>query len=159
MYYRLLKHNHINGLSRFRARLKVFLRGLTILKSLPAVVFFNSVKHSYCATGEAYALHIPSGGLTDSDALPDSVLYPIPGNDDAFGSIFFLNKLIAKMVLISKIEMLVTRYKKFCEDMLDLGIRLALARLRRIRKRRREQLRLLRLLKNKAKLEKNKAKQ
>lgn len=88
-----------------------------ILRALPAVIFFNSVKHSYCATGEAYALHIPSGGVTDSDALPDSVLYPIPGNDDAFGSLYFLNKLIAKMVLLSKIETMLKFYTTFCEKM------------------------------------------
>lgn len=114
MYHRSLKYKNDKGLSRFKLNLKNSLRGLTVLKSLPSVVFFNSVKHSYWATGETYALHIPSAGITDSDALPDSVLYPIPGNDDAFGSIYFLNKLVAKMVLISKIETMLKAYKAFC---------------------------------------------
>lgn len=114
MFHRLLKYKNDNKLSRFKLNLKNSLRGLAVLKSLPSVVFFNSVKHSYWATGETYALHIPSAGITDSDALPDSVLYPIPGNDDAFGSVYFMNKLLAKMVLVSKIETMLKVYKSFC---------------------------------------------
>lgn len=115
MHHRLLKYRQDTHLSKFKLNLKNSLKGLSVLKSLPSVVFFNSVKHSYSATGETYALHIPAGGVTDSDALPDSILYPIPGNDDAFGSVFFLNKLVAKMVLISKILLMLKTYTKLCE--------------------------------------------
>lgn len=62
---------------------------------------------------ESYAMHIPSGGITDTDALPHSVLFPIPGNDDAFGSIFFFNQLVAKTTLIAKISSLLVNYRKF----------------------------------------------
>jgi ribosomal protein S2 len=58
-------------------------------------------------------LRIPSGSVTDSDALPSDVLYPIPGNDAAFGSIYFLNQLVAKTVLISKINLLLNFGKKY----------------------------------------------
>ena len=124
MYYRLLKYKQDSCLSRFKLNLKNSLKGLSVLKSLPSVVFFNSVRHSYWATGEAYALHIPAGGVTDSDALPDSILYPIPGNDDAFGSIYFLNKLVAKMVLITKILLMLKTYTKFCEKLLKWDARM-----------------------------------
>jgi ribosomal protein S2 len=62
---------------------------------------------------EVYALFIPTVGITDSDALPHSVLYPVPGNDDAFGSIFFFNQLAAKAVLVSKILRLNKKYTEF----------------------------------------------
>lgn len=119
MYQHSLKYKNVGVLSRFKLNLRSSLKGLAVLKSLPSVVFFNSVKHSYWATGEAYALHIPSGGLTDSDALPDSVLYPIPGNDDAFGSIYFSNKLISKMVLISKMEIMLVAHHKFLMNLIE----------------------------------------
>ena len=47
MYHRLLKYNRDSALSRFKLNLKNSLKGLARLKSLPAVVFFNSVRHSY----------------------------------------------------------------------------------------------------------------
>lgn len=144
MYHRSLKHETADTLSRFKLNLKNSLTGLTVLKSLPSVVFFNSVRYSYWATSETYALHIPSGGLTDSDALPDSVLYPIPGNDDAFGSLYFFNKLVAKMVLISKMSRIGDAYIKFWTHYMDQYIRLVEEKLRRVRKRRRKRFYLLR---------------
>jgi len=59
-------------------------------------------------------LLIPAGGITDTDSSPSSLLYPIPGNDDAFGSIYFLNRLIAKVVLISKMAIMLRLYTEFC---------------------------------------------
>lgn len=113
MYYRTLKYRTDASLSRFQINLRNSLRGFVTLKALPAVVFFNSVRCSYWATSEAAALRIPSAGITDTDSVPSSILYPLPGNDDAFGSIFFLNKLVAKVTLISKIEKMLVSYNKF----------------------------------------------
>lgn len=47
MYNRLLKYKNDTSLSRFKLNLKNSLRGLVTLKSLPAVIFFNSVRHNY----------------------------------------------------------------------------------------------------------------
>lgn len=123
MYHRVLKKKDSQSLSRFQVNLKSSLQGLAVLKSLPSVIFFNSVKSSYWATGEAYALHIPSAGITDTDAIPNSVLYPIPGNDDAFGSVYFLNKLVAKLILITKIEAMVKLYSTFCNNLMQWSLR------------------------------------
>lgn len=145
MYHKTLKNVSSDRLSRFKLNLKNFLQGFTFLKSLPSVAFFNSVRNSYWATGEAYAMRIPAGGVTDTDSLPDSVLYPIPGNDDAFGSLFFLNKLVAKVVLISKMTRMFVAYNKFCVDFIERTIKVFESRIRRLKRRRRERKRLERL--------------
>lgn len=115
MYERLLSLRADSSLSRFSLNLKRSLRGLFLLKSFPGLSFFNSVKNSYWGAGEAYAMFVPSGGVVDTDAYPHSIMFPIPGNDDAFGSIFFLNRLVAKTVVLAKIATMVSRYTKVCE--------------------------------------------
>jgi len=117
MYYRLLRDTGDASLSRFALNLKRSLRGLFVLKSLPGLSFFNSVKHSQWGTGEARAMFVPSGGVIDTDAYPSSIMFPIPGNDDAFGAIYFLNRLVAKVVLIAKIMGMVRRYSVVCEKL------------------------------------------
>lgn len=137
MYAYRLKHRDPRSLSKFKLNLKNFLKGFTFLRGLPSAIFFNSVKHSYWATGESYAMRIPSGGVTDTDALPDSVMYPIPGNDDAFGSVFFFNKLIAKVVLISKMRRTISVYGKFLDGQFKRRVKLTARRAARRRRRRR----------------------
>lgn len=61
-------------------------------------------------------MFVPSGGIVDTDAYPHSIMFPIPGNDDAFGSIFFLNRLVARVVILAKITAMVARYSKACEE-------------------------------------------
>lgn len=116
MYERMLAFRAEASLSRFELNLKRSLRGLFLLKSFPGLSFFNSVKHSYWGAGEAYAMFVPSGGIVDTDAYPHSIMFPIPGNDDAFGSIFFLNRLVARVVILAKITAMVARYSKACEE-------------------------------------------
>lgn len=62
-------------------------------------------------------MFVPSAGVIDTDAYPDAIMFPIPGNDDAFGSLYFLNRLIAKAVLISKMRGMVRRYATACEKL------------------------------------------
>ena len=92
-YNILLKNKSFNSLTRYKWNLKQSLDGLSVLNSLPGALFFNSTKNNFWASREAYSLRIPSASITDSDSYPSDILYPIPGNDDAFGSIYFLNQL------------------------------------------------------------------
>lgn len=138
MYHRLLKFKADSVLPQVKLNLKNLLRGLCLLKALPSVIFFNSVRHSTWASGEAHALLIPAGGITDTDASPRSLLYPIPGNDDAFGSVYFLNRLVAKVILISKISVMLDVYTEFCSDWQQWSKRLEKRRLWRKRKRQRK---------------------
>jgi ribosomal protein S2 len=114
MFQRTLRFVNEHNLSRFKLNLRNTLIGLAGLRSLPGLIFFNSIYHSQIAAGEARALRIPSGGVTDTDSYPHAILHAVPGNDDAFGSVFFLNKLVAKVVLLTKINLMVSLYEKFC---------------------------------------------
>lgn len=136
MYHRLLDLRPETELSQFKRNLKNFLRGLYLLKSPPGIIFFNSVRNSYWASGEAHALLITAAGVTDTDASPHSLLYPIPGNDDAFGSIYFLNRLVAKSILISKISVMQRIYSEFCAEWQKTALRLTKRRFSRKRKKR-----------------------
>ena len=80
-------------------------------------MYKRQVKHSQWGTGEARAMFVPSGGVIDTDAYPSSIMFPIPGNDDAFGAIYFLNRLVAKVVLIAKIMGMVRRHSVVCEKL------------------------------------------
>lgn len=113
MYHYKLKNLNTSLMSNFKLTLRNSLVGISGLRSLPSVIFFNSTKHSKWATWESYALLIPACGITDTDASPYSIFFPIPGNDDAFGSIHFLNQLVAKAALISKIIAMLKIYNKF----------------------------------------------
>lgn len=115
MYKRVFRKPNVTNFSPSQLILKKTLRGLVVLKSLPAAVFFNSAKSNISGSRETYALHIPAAALTDTDSYPASLLYPVPGNDDAFGSVLFANQLIAKSLLIAKMRNMVGVYKKFCE--------------------------------------------
>ncbi len=104
MYHLFLKNKTLSSLTSFKQNLKITLDGLANLRTLPSAAFFNSTRRSFWGTGEAAAMKISSAGITDSDASPVDLLYTLPGNDDAFGSIYFFNLLVAKTVLISKIK-------------------------------------------------------
>jgi len=135
MHHYKLKHRDNRELTKFKFVLKSSLGGMHLLKSLPTLIFFNSVMHSYSATQEAHAMSIASGGVTDTDALPDALLYPIPGNDDSFVSLYFLNKLIAKTVILGKIYAMTTTHQNFCENLANSAWHSARKRLYRARRR------------------------
>lgn len=116
MYRRLLHYRQGSFLSPSQLNMKNLLKGVAQLKALPSAVFFNSVRRGYRGLIEASSLHIPVAGITDTDALPEFVLYPIPGNDDSFGSILFLNQLLAKVILVSKMKSMVRVYTAFYEQ-------------------------------------------
>lgn len=117
MYRRVLRGKELSQLPRARLILQKSLVGLSVLKSLPAVVFFNSARASFWGSGETYALHIPAAALADTDSYPHSLLYPVPGNDDSFGSVLFANQLIAKTLLVAKMVNMVKNYHSFCEKL------------------------------------------
>lgn len=67
--------------------------GVENLKDLPNVVIVGDVARDTIAVLECHKLGIPVVGIVDTNANPDVVTYPIPGNDDAMKSIkFFFNK-------------------------------------------------------------------
>ena len=66
---------------------------------LPGAIFVADVKREAIAVREADRLGIPVIAITDTNADPDLVGYPVPGNDDAIRSVGLITQAIAQSVL------------------------------------------------------------
>ncbi|MFZ9139299.1 MAG: 30S ribosomal protein S2, partial [Bacilli bacterium] len=64
------------------------------------------------AVAEARKLNIPVFGITDTNCDPDLVDYPIPGNDDAIGSVRLIVQTIADAIVEAKGGVTVVAYTK-----------------------------------------------
>ncbi|MBT7502093.1 MAG: 30S ribosomal protein S2, partial [Gemmatimonadales bacterium] len=74
-------------LDRERIKLDKYLSGVKDMGRLPGAVFIVDAKRETIAVKEAAKLGIPIIAITDTNADPDLVDYPIPGNDDAMRSV------------------------------------------------------------------------
>ena len=75
-----------------------------LLKTLrvPDLMLFLSVPRSKTAVKEALTCGIPSVGVVDSDCNPNTVLYPIPGNDDSPQAVRLYSDLFCEVILRGK---------------------------------------------------------
>ncbi|MCX7661966.1 MAG: 30S ribosomal protein S2 [Candidatus Omnitrophica bacterium] len=80
-------------------KLRKYLSGIVQMEKLPGIVFIVDIKKEETALKEAKRLSIPTIALIDTNADPDAVDYPIPGNDDAAKSIKLITTLIADAIL------------------------------------------------------------
>jgi small subunit ribosomal protein S2 len=81
------------------AKLKKNFAGIVSMERMPKAVFIVDTQKEDTAVREAKRLGIPIIGLIDTNADPDLVNYPIPGNDDATKSIRSITTLIADTVI------------------------------------------------------------
>ncbi|MBN1918514.1 MAG: 30S ribosomal protein S2 [Verrucomicrobia bacterium] len=93
------------SLSRERERLHRNLEGIQDMSELPGAVFIVDTKRERIASSEAAKLGIPIVALVDTNADPDEVDYPIPGNDDAVKSISLVAGVIAAVVAETQAEL------------------------------------------------------
>ena len=75
------------------------LGGIRTMKSLPQALFVVDTAEEETAVREASKLGIPVIGITDTNADPTLVTYPIPGNDDAIRSINLFSRVVAQTIL------------------------------------------------------------
>ena len=61
--------------------------GMRKLNDIPGVIIIIDSNFEDIAVYEAKKLGIPIVGIVDTNADPDGILYPVPGNDDAIRSI------------------------------------------------------------------------
>ncbi len=86
-------------LDRERLKLHKYLCGVKDMTRLPGAIFVVDVKREAIAVREADRLGIPVIAITDTNADPDLVGYPVPGNDDAIRSVGLITQAIAQSVL------------------------------------------------------------
>ena len=91
-------------LERERAKLDKYLVGVKDMGRLPGAVFVVDARREVIAVKEAAKLGIPIIAITDTNADPDLIDYPIPGNDDAIRSVTLIAKAIADTVEIARRE-------------------------------------------------------
>ena len=85
-------------LDRERLKLNKYLSGVKDMTRLPGAMVIVDVKREEIAVREANRLGIPVIAITDTNANPDLVEYPVPGNDDAIRSVGLITQAIAQSV-------------------------------------------------------------
>ena len=73
-------------LERERIKLDKYLAGVKDMSRLPGAIFVVDARREGIAVKEAKKLGIPIIAITDTNADPNAVDFPIPGNDDAIRS-------------------------------------------------------------------------
>ncbi|MFD1715894.1 30S ribosomal protein S2 [Amnibacterium flavum] len=93
---------------RERDKLEKTLGGIRNLAKTPSAIWVIDSKREHLAVDEAKKLGIPVIGILDTNADPDELAYPIPGNDDAIRSVALLTRIIADAAA----EGLIQRHQK-----------------------------------------------
>ena len=86
-------------LTRERDKLERTLGGIKEMGGLPDLLFVIDTNKEAIAVAEAGVLKIPVVAVVDSNANPDGVTFPIPGNDDALRAIELYCDLVSESVI------------------------------------------------------------
>jgi len=86
-------------LDRERERLDRDLGGIKDMGNLPNLLFVIDTNKEANAIKEARRLHIPVIAIIDSNSDPDTVDFPVPGNDDAARALELYTSLVAKAAI------------------------------------------------------------
>lgn len=92
-------------LEREREKLNKYLAGVKDMGRLPGAIFVVDARKETIALKEANKLGIPVVAIADTNADPDSIDYPIPGNDDAIRSVALITGAIADAIEAARREM------------------------------------------------------
>jgi len=79
-------------------RMKSCYSGVTSLEGLPGCVFVVDPKKEVACVREVNKLGIPIVALIDTDANPDIIDYPIPGNDDSIKSVKYITSCVVEAI-------------------------------------------------------------
>lgn len=89
-------------LDRELTKLQRNLGGLRSMKKAPDAIFVLDTLKEHIAVTEANKLGIPVVAVVDTNVDPDSIQFPIPGNDDAIRANALFANVIAEAVLEGK---------------------------------------------------------
>ncbi|MCI0538033.1 MAG: 30S ribosomal protein S2 [Verrucomicrobiales bacterium] len=93
-----------SAIRRELARLLKNLDGIRAMDSFPDALFVVDVKREHNAVAEARRLNIPIVAIVDTNADPDLVDYPIPGNDDAIRSVRLILNVLTSTITQARAE-------------------------------------------------------
>jgi len=83
---------------RERAKLEKYLSGIKNMGRLPGALFVVDAKKERIAVAEANKLGIPVVAIVDTNADPDLITVPIPGNDDAIRAVSLITAAVADVI-------------------------------------------------------------
>ena len=89
----------VMNLKKEREKLAVTLDGIKDMGGQPDMLFVIDTPKESLAIKEAKKLGIPVVGIIDTNANPNEVEFPVPGNDDAIRAIQFYCDLVSDAVL------------------------------------------------------------
>jgi small subunit ribosomal protein S2 len=100
--FKKMGKQEIAALNRAGAKLRRNLNGIIEMEQLPEALVVIDTPREQNAVSEARRLGIPVVAIVDTNADPDLIDYPIPGNDDAIRAIrIVLQKLVDAIVSAS----------------------------------------------------------
>jgi small subunit ribosomal protein S2 len=85
-------------LQREKDKLEKYLGGVKEMGRLPGALFVVDAKKELIAVKEANKLGMPVIAIADTNADPDLIDYPIPGNDDAIRSVSLIAGALADAI-------------------------------------------------------------
>ena len=89
----------ILNLKKEREKLQTTLNGIKDMGGQPDLLFVIDTPKEALAIKEAKKLGIPVVGIVDTNANPNEVDYPVPGNDDAIRAIQFYCDMVSGAIL------------------------------------------------------------
>ena len=90
---------------RERVKLSRNLEGIKMMNRLPGALFVVDAKKEKIAVAEANKLGIPVVAIVDTNADPDVITVPIPGNDDAIRSVSLITVALGDIIRESRQQM------------------------------------------------------
>src|SRR5947208_310756 len=83
---------------RERLKLEKYLSGIKNMGRLPGALFIVDSKKERIAVAEANKLGIPVVAIVDTNADPDLISVPIPGNDDAIRAVSLMTAAVSDVI-------------------------------------------------------------
>jgi small subunit ribosomal protein S2 len=100
--YKKMGKQELAAIGREGAKLRRNLEGILEMDKLPDALIIIDTTRELNAVNEARRLGVPIVGIVDTNADPETIDYPIPGNDDAIRAIrVMLQKLVDAIVSAS----------------------------------------------------------
>ncbi len=106
--------------AREREKLSRNLEGIKHMGRLPGALFVVDAKKEKIAVQEANRLGIPVVAIVDTNADPDMITVPIPGNDDAIRSVSLITAALCDAIREARSQMPVREMvaRRGCRDLL-----------------------------------------
>lgn len=91
-------------IDREREKLSRNLEGIKRMTRLPGALFVVDSQRERIAVAEARKLDIPVMAIVDTNADPDLITVPIPGNDDAIRSVSVLTAAVVDEIAAARVQ-------------------------------------------------------